>query len=104
MNDLSSVRRRLLFGWRHGELAYLSGELTRIDPAAGARPVLGSKLEHALARPEGRDAGDVAQVKLGVEPVELGGRNESHKIGRGRGMVITAAEVNRPGFSGDSIV
>jgi hypothetical protein len=67
------------------------GELGGIDASACRRPVFGSELEVASARPERNDADHLGEVCLGIESVELAGDDEREEV-RGRGGVIVGAE------------
>ena len=62
-------------------------------------PVLGGELEIATARPVGQDVDDLGEVALGVEPVELTGRDEREEVGGGAGVIVGAEK--QPRFSSD---
>jgi hypothetical protein len=59
---------------------------------------LGGELEVAVAGPVAEDAEQVAQVRLGVEPVQLARGDEREEVGGGLGVVVAADE--EPGFAG----
>src|SRR5690242_11931768 len=89
-----SIRRRLLFRRerrRDGEVAELGVDLLRVEPAERARPVLRGELEIPLARPVRQDADDVAEVRLGVEPVQLARGDQGEEV-RGGGRVDVGPE------------
>src|SRR5262245_27345851 len=99
MDARSSALRRRLFGRPDRQLAKGGGELVGVEPRASGCPVPGSELEVAVAGPVGEHAEQVAQVCLGVEPVQLAGGDEREQVGGGLGVIVAGNE--QPGFSAD---
>ena len=98
--ELRSARSRLLFrGWRrgHGDGPDLDREFFGNQTGSRLCPVLGRKLDVAVARPEGHDVDHLGEIDLGIEPVELAGGDEGEEI-RGGVRVIVGAE-EEPGLS-----
>src|SRR4051794_11783801 len=96
------ARQLLLFGrrgerGRDGERAELGGKLDGVEASAGGGPVLGSELEITLARPVPENAEQVAQVELGIEPVQSRGGDEREQVAGGLGVVVAADK--EPGAS-----
>ena len=96
------MRRRLLLCRRRdrfgdGERAELGAQLSGVEEGSGSEPVLRGELDVAVLGPVGQDAEDVAEVLLGVEPVQVGGGDEGQQAG-GAGRVVIAAD-EEPGFS-----
>jgi hypothetical protein len=95
-----SVRRRLLLRRRGDRLGYrqgadLGGELPGVEASTGGGPVLGSELEVAVLGPVGQDAEDVAEVLLGVEPVQARRGDERKEIAGAGSVIVTADEQPR---------
>jgi hypothetical protein len=89
-----SGRRALLFRgdrWRDGQGPERLGELSGIEASACGGPVLGSKLDVAVARPERHDANDLGWMRLGIETVELTRDDEREEV-RSRSRVVVGAE------------
>ena|ERR1700722_7909231 len=89
------VRRRLLgrgFRPRHGEVAEGQLELAGIQAGACGGPVAGRELEVPVGGPVSQDADKVAEVELGVEPVELARADQREEVGGGLGVVVAADE------------
>lgn len=82
-------------GGGHIEAAELGRELILFEGGASRSPVLGGEFEESRSRPVRQDADDVAQVALGVEVVEPGGRDERQDVPRALGVGIAAREERR---------
>jgi hypothetical protein len=89
-----SIRRGLLFRSRRrdGDGAERQLELFRVEPSPSRAPVLRGELEVPIARPIREDPDDLGEVQLGVEVVELAGRDERQNVAGGGGVVIGAVE------------
>jgi len=72
-------------------------KLVGVEACAGGGPVLGRKLEVAVAGPVRQDADDLGEVCLGVESVQLTRSDELEEIRGGLGVVVRAEE--EPRFS-----
>src|SRR4051812_10250883 len=83
--------------WRgHGDVAQGAFEFDRVELRAGVAPVLWSELEVSVARPVGDHLDALAEVKLGVELVELARGDEGEEVAGGGGVVV--GTVKHPGL------
>lgn len=98
----TQMRRRLLFGRRHVEMADFGGELSGIEASEGASPVLGRKLDIAIAEPMAEDAENVPEILLGVEVMQAGRSDQGKQVAGGGAVVIGANK--EPGLSPDGDV
>src|SRR5262245_36190313 len=90
--------RPLLLFWHrggraNGERTELEGELGLVELGAGFSPVARAQLEIAIARPVSQDAEEVAQVRFGIEAVQLRGEKMWPAAWA---LIVSAAE--EPGF------
>src|SRR5262249_16995774 len=53
-------------------------------------PVLGCEFEEAVLRPDGQEPGEVPEIALGLDVVELGGGDERHDCRSGLGVLVGA--------------
>jgi len=82
---------------RDGDGPEFVRELGGIEPRAGRRPIPGSELEIPLTGPERDDSNDLGEIRLGIEAVQLAGRDKREEIRRGAGVVVGAEE--EPGLA-----
>jgi hypothetical protein len=80
----------LFRGGRDAEGAEVASKLDGIETSASGGPILGSKLEIAVARPVRQNAEHVAQVELGIELVQPSGGDQREEITGCLGVVVGA--------------
>src|ERR1017187_2817334 len=77
----------------------LVGQLDGVETGSCGGPVLGRQFEVAVARPLAKDAEEVAQVFLGVEPMQSCRSDEGKQVAGASDMVVAADE--KPCLSSD---
>ncbi len=87
-----NARSRVLFGRRNRDPSDLALQLVGHEPSTRARPIARAELEHSIPRPVRDDLNHLAQVQLGVEPVQSATRDQREQVRRRVRVVVAAAE------------
>ena len=80
----------------------ISAASSRVEARAGRGPVLGGELQVAIPGPVGEHPEDIAQVALGVEPVQARRGDEREQVPGAGGMLVAAYEQPALATDGES--